>query len=67
MPGNDTVLSGNINPVIMQDKPEDEIYKLSRDLVERHKNEKYILSAGCEITVLTPPENLMAMRRASLL
>ena len=65
--GDDVVLSGNINPVIVQDKSEDEIYKLSRDLVERHKNEKYILAAGCEITVLTPPENLMAMRRASLL
>jgi MtaA/CmuA family methyltransferase len=65
--GDVTVLSGNINPVIVQDKSEDEIYELSRDLVERHKNEKYILSAGCEITVLTPPENLMAMSRASLL
>ncbi len=65
--GNNVILGGNINPVIIQDKTEDEIYELSRDLVERHKNEKYILAAGCEITVLTPPENILAMRKASLL
>lgn len=64
--GDETILGGNINPVTVQDKTEEEIYKLSADLVERHKNEKYILAAGCEITVLTPPGNLMAMRRASL-
>jgi MtaA/CmuA family methyltransferase len=62
--GDDIVLGGNINPVIVQDKSEDEVYNLSKDLVNRHKNEKYLLAAGCEITVLTPPENLMAMRRA---
>jgi MtaA/CmuA family methyltransferase len=65
--GDDIVLGGNINPVIVQDKSKEEVYNLSRYLVESHKNEKYILAAGCEITVLTPPENLMAMRRASLL
>lgn len=65
--GHDTVLGGNINPVLIQDKSEEEVYSVSRQLVERYRHQKYLIAAGCEITVLTPPENLMAMRRASLL
>ena len=65
--GNDTILCGNLNPVIVQDKSEEEIFNMAHELVEKHKNERYILSAGCEITVNTPTENLMAMRRASLI
>lgn len=64
--GNDVILAGNINPVLVQDKSRDEVFQMSKDLVEKHKNERFILSAGCEITVLTPPENLKAMREASL-
>jgi uroporphyrinogen-III decarboxylase len=40
---------------------------MSRELVEKYQNERFILSAGCEITVLTPPENLKAMSEATLL
>jgi MtaA/CmuA family methyltransferase len=65
--GNDTVLGGNINPVLVQNKPEEEVYNLSKALVDLNKNQKYLLAAGCEITVLTPHENLMAMRKASYL
>lgn len=65
--GNDVVIGGNINPVLVQDKPEEEVYDISRKLVEKYNNQKYLLAAGCEITVLTPYSNLMAMRRASLL
>lgn len=64
--GNNTILSGNINPVLIQNKPEQEVFNLTKGLVSRFKDQKYILAAGCEITVLTPPENLMAMRKASL-
>jgi len=63
--GNDTVLGGNINPVLVQDKTEQEVFDLAKGLVDRYKAQKYLLAAGCEITVLTPHENLMAMRRAS--
>ena len=38
----------------------------ARQLVEREKGRKFILSAGCEITVNTKQENLMAMREASI-
>jgi len=62
--GDKVILGGNINPVLVQDKSRDEVFSLCRSLVEKHKNERFILSAGCEITVLTPPENLKAMNEA---
>jgi MtaA/CmuA family methyltransferase len=65
--GNNVVIGGNINPVIVEDKSEEEVYSMSRKLVDKYKNQKYLLAAGCEITVLTPHQNLMAMRRASIL
>lgn len=65
--GNEVVLGGNINPVLVQDRSEEEVYALSRRLVDNFKDQKYLLAAGCEITVLTPHKNLMAMRKASIL
>jgi MtaA/CmuA family methyltransferase len=65
--GNEVVLGGNINPVLIQDKSEDEVYTLSKALVDKYGDQKYLHAAGCEITVLTPHQNLMAMRKASLL
>ncbi|WP_372947694.1 uroporphyrinogen decarboxylase family protein [Mariniphaga sp.] len=64
--GDTVILAGNINPVLVQDKSRDEVFSLCRSLVEKHKNERFILSAGCEITVLTPPENLKAMDEARI-
>ena len=64
--GDEVILAGNINPVLVQDKTRDHVFQMSKNLVEQYKNERFILSAGCEITVLTPPENLKAMSEASL-
>jgi MtaA/CmuA family methyltransferase len=64
--GAETILCGNINPVTVQDARANELEKMSADLINVQKNQKFILSAGCEITVNTPAENLMAMRNASL-
>jgi uroporphyrinogen decarboxylase len=64
--GDEVILAGNINPVQIQNKSRDQVYQVSRDLAETYKNDRFILSAGCEITSLTPPENLKAMREASL-
>jgi uroporphyrinogen-III decarboxylase len=61
------VLGGNINPVLVQNKTENDVFSQSKALVNRYKDHKYLLAAGCEITVLTPHENLMAMRKASYL
>ncbi len=63
--GPGTILCGNINPVVIQDKSAEEVYALSKDLVEKQKGQRYILSGGCEVTVNTPAENLLAMRKAS--
>lgn len=65
--GNKVVLGGNINPVVVQERKADEVFHLSKVLVEKYKDQKYLLAAGCEISVLTPHENLMAMRKASIL
>ena len=65
--GEKVIFAGNINPVTIQNKSRDEVFQLCKDLVEKHKNERFILSAGCEISSLTPPENLKAMSEASIL
>ena len=65
--GDKIVIGGNINPVLIQDKSEEEVYELSRKLIEKYKEQRYLFAAGCEITVLTPHQNLMAMRKASIL
>ncbi len=64
--GEGVILSGNINPVDIQDKPEGDIRGIARDLVERESGKLFILSGGCEITVETPRANLRALRDASL-
>jgi MtaA/CmuA family methyltransferase len=63
--GEKVILAGNINPVVVQDASREELYELCHQLAEQHRSERFILSAGCEITVLTLPENLAAMSRAS--
>lgn len=65
--GDGMVIGGNINPVWVEVKTENEVFDLSKALVDRYRGQKYLLAAGCEITVLTPHENLMAMRKASYL
>jgi len=64
--GDGVILSGNINPVDIQDSPEAEIRATARELVEKETGKKFILSGGCEITVTTPRANLRALRDASL-
>lgn len=64
--GPEVIRCGNINPVLVEEKSEELIYDATKQLVEKEKNRKFILSAGCEITVNTKLENLMAMRKASI-
>lgn len=65
--GEKVIFAGNINPVQIQDKSRDKVFEMCRSLVDKHKNERFILSAGCEITPLTPAENLKAMSEATKL
>jgi len=64
--GPDVIRCGNINPVFIQDKSPIEIYNRCCEILSKEKGRRFILSAGCEITVNTPSENLLAMRKASL-
>jgi uroporphyrinogen-III decarboxylase len=58
------VLCGNINPVLVQDLSQEEVGRQVREMTGKMNGQKYILSAGCEITVNTPVQNLLAMSRA---
>jgi len=64
--GPDVAICGNINPVIIQNSSEIEIYQLTKELIQKQKGNKFILSGGCEITVNTPPDNLKSMGKALL-
>lgn len=65
--GKKTAACGNLDPVrdIMKLTP-DEIYLKSTELIQKHGNDKFILSGGCEITVDTPYENIISMKKAAL-
>jgi len=58
------ILCGNINPVLIQDLTPEEVHSRVSQMVQSMAGQKYILSAGCEITVNTPHQNLLAMSRA---
>ncbi len=62
--GPEVIRCGNLNPVDIQNKTREEVISLTSRLLEKEKGRKFILSAGCEITVNTPNENLLAMREA---
>jgi MtaA/CmuA family methyltransferase len=62
--GPDVVRCGNINPVDIQNFDARQVFDRSRELINREKGRRFMLSGGCEITVNTPAENLMAMRNA---
>lgn len=62
--GPDVAICGNINPVLIQEAGEKELYTLTRELIASQIDKKFILSGGCEITVNTPVKNLLAMSRA---
>lgn len=64
--GPDVIRCGNINPVLVEERSDKEIFQATNILVEKEKGRKFIISAGCEITVNTLYENLMAMRKASI-
>jgi uroporphyrinogen decarboxylase len=65
--GPDIVRAGNLDPAaVVEQKSAEEVFRRTRDLVARERGRLFILSAGCEVTPLTPSENLLAMREASL-
>jgi uroporphyrinogen decarboxylase len=66
--GPDIARSGNLDPAaIVEQKTAEEVFRRTRDLVARERGRLFLMAAGCEVTPLTPPENLAAMREASRL
>jgi len=63
--GPDVIRCGNIDPRFVMDKTPEEVFSACKLLCDNEKGRKFILSAGCEIIVTTPHENLLAMRKAS--
>ena len=60
------IRAGNLDPAaVVEQMTADVVHEKTRALVARERGRPFILSAGCEITPLTPPENLLAMREAS--
>lgn len=62
--GPEVVRCGNINPVDIQNLEAKEVYDQCKSLITKESGRKFMLSGGCEITVNTPAENLLAMRSA---
>jgi MtaA/CmuA family methyltransferase len=63
--GPEVIRCGNLSPMLLEERTAGEVYAAVTGLLEREKGRRYILSAGCEVIVTTPPENLLAMRNAS--
>lgn len=57
---------GNLDPVsVIQDQDPERIRETTLELCQKEAERPFIYSAGCEITVNTPSDHLMAMRLAS--
>jgi len=63
--GPDVIRCGNIDPVLIQNSSSEQVESMTEEIIKNEKGKKHIISAGCEITVNTPVENLMAIRKSS--
>jgi uroporphyrinogen decarboxylase len=61
------IILGNIDPTSLQYESESQIYEQSRIALEKGKNAPagFVLGPGCDIPLMTPPQNLHAMTRAA--
>lgn len=60
------IIYGNVDPVTLQFGSPEQVYQLTRSVIERGKRATggFILGPGCELSPLTPPENMHAMTRS---
>ncbi len=60
------IRTGNLDPAaVIESRSVEEVFARTQGMIARERGRPYILAGGCEITPLTPPENLLAMRRAA--
>lgn len=62
----DDVIVGNLEPAIIQTGTPEEVYKATREIVERGKRIRggYIFASGCELPPRAPIANVTAMTKA---
>jgi uroporphyrinogen decarboxylase len=66
--GPDIIRAGNLNPAaLLEQGTPSEISQRTTELIQAERGRPFILSGGCEITPLTPAENLSAMSAAARL
>jgi len=65
--GESCIIAGNIDPTPIQTGTPAAIYELSRDCIEKGKASPrgFILSAGCEVPLYAPAENVKMMVKAA--
>ena len=64
--GDQVVIKGNIDPVVIQETSSEHLESLANELVQQMHGQKFILSGGCEIGVNTPLANLMTLAEISI-
>jgi uroporphyrinogen decarboxylase len=64
--GDKCIIAGNMDPATLQEQPAEEIYALSGKCIReaKHAPRGYILAPGCDLSPVTPPENIHAMTKA---
>ena len=64
--GNQCIIVGNVEPALILSGTPEEVYEASRNCIEKGKAAPrgFILGTGCEISPMSPPANVWAMRKA---
>jgi len=64
--GDKCVIAGNVNPTVIQTGTARQVYELTKQCIEEAKYAPrgYILTAGCDVSPLTPPYNIYVMVKA---
>jgi uroporphyrinogen decarboxylase len=64
--GDNVIIFGNIEPALIMTGTPEQVYEKCRIAIEKGKKAPrgFVLMAGCEVPVFTPPINLWAMRKA---
>jgi len=62
----DHIIAGNVNPQVIAKGSPQEVYKLTREALEKGKKcpGGYVLMGGCSIPHIAPPYNIYTMKKA---
>ena len=60
------IITGNINPSVLQTGTPEDVYKLTKQAIEKGKKcpGGFMLAPGCEMPPRTPEQNILAMMQA---